>query len=124
LTAREDVKDMDAIVNLIMDIASQTHLLGLNAAIEAARAGEHGRGFNVVAEDIRKLAARTQASAKEVTAKLNRIQQNIQALDDHVLQISTVSQEQAATSEEITSSIQSLTPVARELVSISEELLK
>jgi len=49
-TARiqEDVQDMDAIVSLIMEIACQTHLMGLNAAIEAARAGDMGRGFNEV----------------------------------------------------------------------------
>jgi len=121
---RGDVKDMDDIIALIMEIASQTHLLGLNAAIEAARAGDAGRGFNVVAEEIRKLAASTQTSAKEVTAKLSRIKSNINALAEHVNEVSAVSEEQAATSEEINASIQQLEPMAKDLIKVSGELIK
>ncbi len=99
----EKNKHTEEIIEFIKNISTQTNLLGLNAAIEAARAGEHGRGFAVVAEEVRKLADQSQEATKRIQLTLKEMNHAVGSLNQSVEVTGAISEEQAATTQELAS---------------------
>ncbi|HED14027.1 MAG TPA: HAMP domain-containing protein, partial [Gammaproteobacteria bacterium] len=130
------MKEIADKIGIIEDIAYQTNLLALNAAIEAARAGEHGKGFAVVASEVRKLAARCETAAGDISGLtknsvevaenagklLGEIVPSIKKTADMVQEISVSSDEQASGIGEINSAMGQLDKVTQSNAALAEEL--
>ena len=112
----QDINNIHEVVNFVQDIASQSNLLGLNAAIESARAGEAGRGFGVVSDEIRKMASQSKDSAEKIRMRLETLENALINLNDAVKRVSQNQDQHTASVEELRSVFEHIAKVADDLV--------
>lgn len=111
-----------SMLDFIRNVASQTHILGLNASIEAARGGEHGRGFAVIAEEIRKLSVQSKENAEKIAELTGQIGYKMKAITSASEDSARKSNEQAAATRQMVTAVGEVAGLAERLTGIADSL--
>lgn len=122
--ALEDAEKTNGITDLIKNISRQTNLLGLNASIEAARAGQHGAGFNIVAQEVRKLSTETTTATDHIESSLRSINHNLENLKQNMTQINGATNEQAQLVQDFSEIIDELNTLSLEMKGFMSKIMK
>ena len=122
--ALEDAEKTNGITDLIKNISRQTNLLGLNASIEAARAGQHGAGFNIVAQEVRKLSTETTTATDNIESSLRSINHNLENLKLNMTQINGATNEQAQLVQDFSEIIDELNALSMEMKGFMSKEMK
>ena len=121
-TTKQSLSETGDILKFIKRVATETKLLGLNAAIESARAGDAGKGFTIVADEIRKLADNSALSVSQVGTILKNIESSANSSLGDIREIALVSEHQAAATQEMASSLDELGRLAIDLKEVAENI--
>lgn len=116
------VNKTEAMLNFINKVAKNSNLLGLNASIEAARAGQQGKGFEVVANEIRKMAENSTKRVQEIQGIIESLRLKMDLITKTTGKVASVTQHQAAATQEVTASMEEMSTCARQLEDVARSL--
>ncbi|MFK2824758.1 methyl-accepting chemotaxis protein [Bacillus sp. B190/17] len=111
-TMKNNMKNVERVIQQVKEIASRSNILGLNASIEAARSGEYGRGFSVVADEIRKMAANSNSAAEDIQKQLELAQLEILKIHESIHEIAAQTEEQSASAQEFHTMVERISNTA------------